>query len=50
MASEVLNRHRTRTDAMGISLAFFVGGAAVGAIAALLLVPQAGRGVVQTAS
>ena len=43
MTSEVLNPDRTATDSMGLSLAIFVGGAAVGAIAALLLVPQAGR-------
>ena len=43
MTSEVINADRTETESMGLSLAIFVGGAAVGAIAALLLAPQAGR-------
>lgn len=43
MTSEVLNADSKVTGSMGPSLAIFLGGAAVGAIAALLLAPQAGR-------
>lgn len=43
MTSEVLTADSKGTQFMGPSLAIFLGGAAVGAIAALLLAPQAGR-------
>ena len=43
MASEVLTAESKPTDPLVTSAAVFVGGAAVGAIAALLLAPQAGR-------
>lgn len=43
MTSEILNADTTRTESLGTAMAIFVGGAALGAIAALLLAPQAGR-------
>ncbi len=43
MMSEVLTTDPQRTESMGPSMAIFLGGAAVGAIAALLLAPPAGR-------
>ncbi len=43
MTSEVLHADRERTDSMMTSMAIFAGGAALGAIAVLLLAPQAGR-------
>ena len=43
MSSEVISADRTETRSMGLSLAIFFGGAAVGAIAALLFAPHAGQ-------
>ena len=43
MTSDVLHADSKPTASMVPSLAIFLGGAAVGAIAALLLAPQAGR-------
>ena len=43
MTSDVLHGDSKPTGSMVPSMAMFVGGAAVGAIAALLLAPQAGR-------
>ena len=44
MSDAVLNDHdRPSSGAMFFSVAIFAGGAALGAIAALLLAPQAGR-------
>ena len=43
MTKEILNADTTRTESMGAAMAILVGGAVVGAIAALLLAPQAGR-------
>lgn len=43
MTSDVLHADSQSTASMVPSLAIFLGGAAVGAIAALLLAPQAGR-------
>lgn len=42
MMSEILNTDSKPTESTVSSMAIFVGGAAVGAIAALLLAPQAG--------
>ena len=43
MTGEVLNADSKPSESMVTSMAIFVGGAALGAIAALLLAPQAGR-------
>jgi gas vesicle protein len=43
MTSDVLQADSKPTESMVPSMAIFLGGAAVGAIAALLLAPQAGR-------
>src|SRR5437764_4010374 len=43
MMSEIVNADSKPTESIVTSMAVFLGGAAVGAIAALLLAPQAGR-------
>jgi gas vesicle protein len=43
MLSDVVNTDSQQSASMGISVAIFLGGVTVGAIAALLLAPQAGR-------
>jgi gas vesicle protein len=43
MSNEVLNTDSQQSASMGSSMAIFLGGATVGAIAALLLAPQAGQ-------
>jgi gas vesicle protein len=43
MSSDVVNTESQPSASMGTSVAIFLGGVTVGAIAALLLAPQAGR-------
>ena len=43
MTNDMLNSDTTPTDSVGTAMAILVAGAVVGAIAALLLAPQAGR-------
>jgi hypothetical protein len=43
MSSDIVNTDSQRPASMGSYVAIFLGGATVGAIAALLLTPQAGR-------
>jgi gas vesicle protein len=43
MTGEMLNANSKPSDSMVTSMAIFIGGAVVGALATLLLAPQAGR-------
>jgi hypothetical protein len=43
MAGEVVHADSKPSESMGISMAMFLGGATIGALAALLLAPQVGR-------